>query len=51
MNNNIRIRLTPLSAADNDLTDILGTPPLAYDVQILNSQATVGDYLQALEEF
>ena len=51
MNNNIRIRLTPLSAADNDLTDILGTPPLAYDVQILNSQATVGDYLQALGGF
>lgn len=51
MNNNIRIWLTPLSAADNDLADIFGAPPLAYDVQILNSQATVGDYLQALEEF
>ncbi len=51
-NPNIRIYLTPLPPADNDIfADILGAPPLAYDVQILTPQASVGDYLQAIEDF
>ena len=51
-NQNIRIYLTPLQSADNDIfADILGAQTLAYDVQILTPQASVGDYLQAIEDF
>lgn len=47
----IRIWLTPQAAETDGLEDFLGTPTLAYDVEICQPQATVGDYLQALEEF
>ena len=47
-NKKISVWLTPL--ADNE-SELAGFSPLAYDVQILQPEATVGDYLQALVDF
>jgi len=48
-NQKLRVWLT--RQEDAELAELFGSAPLAYDVQILQPEATVGDYLQALQEF
>lgn len=47
----IHIWLVQQAEDIDGLDDFLGAPTLAYDVEICQPQATVGDYLQALEDF